>query len=42
MNKKIVALIVAAVLAYCVGESVFKTMEAEKARKEREAAAKRQ
>lgn len=40
MGKKIIGLAVAVVLAYCVGQSVFKTMEAERAKKAREAAAK--
>lgn len=41
MGKKIIGLAVATVLAVCVAQSVLKTMEAERARKAREAAAKK-
>ena len=34
--KKLLIFAVAALLVYCAGQSVYKTMEAEKERKERE------
>ena len=40
--KKLLGLVAVTVLAVCVAESVLKTMEAEKERAEREAAAKKE